>query len=69
MKPEEFIYGEIIKEARQKLPNPSEINTKFYVNAVFVPEPFPSLDFIRLVTFEKTKLDNGELIWEFDSIS
>lgn len=69
MIPEEIIYSSAIKEARAKLPEPDTISAKYFVTGVFVPEPFPSLDFIRLVEFQKITLDNGKLVWEFKSIT
>jgi len=60
--------AEIIKEAMAKLPEPEKISTKYYSTAVIAPEPFPSLDFFRLVEFEKVSI-KGVLSWKFKSIS
>ena len=60
--------AEIIKEAKARLPEPEIISTKYYTMAVTAPKPFPSLDFLRLVEFQKVSI-KGKLSWEFKSIT
>lgn len=59
---------ELIKKAKESLPESEEINGKFYVTPVLNNEPFPSVDVIRLVEFEKIS-DKGVLSWRFKSIT
>ena len=67
MTPEEIIYGNVIKKTKAKLPNPKEIDPKYYACPIFLPEIFPSINAFKMITFKKV-LCNGELSWEFDSI-